>query len=106
MAAQIHNVSRFCVENRQIAWVMLAGTVVWGIFGYLKMPQRKDPDVPPKQAKVITQWPGASAEKVEQLVTRNIEKTIATNSSVSRIESISRTNVSEITITLSDNLKS
>ena len=105
MVAKVHNTSRFCVENRQIGWVLLAGTVLWGVFGYLKMPQRKDPDVPAKQAKVITQWPGASAEKVEQLVTRNIEKTIATNSNVSRIESNSRTSVSEITITLSNNLK-
>ena len=106
MIAKIHNTARFCVENRQIAWVLLLGTIAWGIFGYLKMPQRKDPDVPAKQAKVITQWPGASAEKVEQLVTRSIEKTIATNSNVSRVESVSRTNVSEITITLSNNLKS
>ncbi len=106
IVAKVHNTSRFCVENRQIAWVLLAGTVLWGIFGYLKMPQRKDPDVPPKVAKVITPWPGASAEKVEQLVTRNLERVIATNSTVSRIESVSRTNVSEITITLANNLKS
>jgi multidrug efflux pump subunit AcrB len=74
MIAKIHNTSRFCVEHRQIAWVLLVGTVLWGIFGYLKMPQRKDPDMPPKQAKVFTPWPGASAEKVEQLVTRIIER--------------------------------
>lgn len=106
MIDKIHNTARFCVETRQIAWVLLVGTVAWGIYGYLKMPQRKDPDVPPKQAKVITQWPGASAEKIEQLVTRDIEKTIASNSNISRIESVSRTNVSEITFTLSNNLSS
>ena len=106
MVAKVHYTSRFCVENRQIAWVLLAGTVLWCVFGYLKMPQRKDPDVPSKQAKVITPWPGANAEKLEQLVTRDLEKVSATNSNVSRIESVSRTNVSEITITLSNNLKS
>ncbi len=106
LIANMHNTSRFCLENRQIAWVLLIGTVVWGIYGYRSMPQRKDPDIPVKQAKVLTPWPGASAEKVEQLLTREIEKTIASNSNVSRIESVSRTNMSEITFTLSDRLKS
>src|SRR5262245_44207127 len=69
------------------------------------MPQRKDPDVPPKQAIVVTPWPGASAEKIEALVTRSVEKTIASNSNVSRIESVSRSHVSTVTFTLSNRLK-
>jgi multidrug efflux pump subunit AcrB len=100
-----HNTARFCVENRQITWVLLIGTVIWGIYGYTHMPQRKDPDVPPKQALVVTPWPGASAEKIEQLVTRSVEKTIASNSNVSRIESVSRSHVSTVTFTLSNRLK-
>ncbi len=97
-----HNISRFFVENPQIAWVLLAGTIAWGIYGYLNMPQRKDPDIPARQAMVITNWPGASAEKVEQLVTRTIEQTVASNSNIARIESVSRANVSYVTLTLSD----
>jgi multidrug efflux pump subunit AcrB len=99
-----HNTARFFVENRQIAWVLLIGTVIWGIYGYIKMPQRKDPDIPARQAMVVTSWPGASAEKVEQLVTRTIEETVASNSNIARIESISRANVSNVTLTLSDKL--
>ena len=102
---KVHNTSRFFVENRQIAWVLLLGTVIWGIFGYLNMPQRKDPDIPARQAMVITNWPGAGAEKVEQLVTRTIEQSIASNSNVARIESTSRANTSYVTLTLSDKLK-
>lgn len=103
--ASTHNTSRFFVENPQIAWVLLAGTVAWGIYGYLNMPQRKDPDIPARQALVITNWPGASAEKVEELVTRTVEEAVASNSNVARIESISRANVSYVTLTLSDKLK-
>lgn len=104
LVREVHNTSRFFVENRQIAWVLLAGTVAWGIYGYLNMPQRKDPDIPARQAMVITNWPGASAEKIEQLVTRQIEQTVASNSNIARIESISRANVSYVTLTLSDKL--
>ncbi len=102
--AGTHNISRFFVENPQIAWVLLVGTVAWGFYGYLNMPQRKDPDIPARQAMVITNWPGASAEKVEQLVTRTIEQTVASNSNIARIESISRANVSNVTLTLADKL--
>ena len=103
--AGIHNISRYSVENPHITWVLLIGTVVWGVYGYRNMPQRKDPDIPAKQAMVVTPWPGASAERVEELVTRAVERTIASNSSVSRIDSVSRGSVSTVTITLSDRLK-
>jgi multidrug efflux pump subunit AcrB len=99
------NLSRFFVENREIAWVALVATCVWGVYGYLTMPQRRDPDVPNKQAVVVTAWPGEAAEKVEQLVTKPIEKTIASNSSVARIESVSRSGVSIVTFTLSSHLR-
>jgi hypothetical protein len=68
------------------------------------MPQRKDPDIPVKQAMVVIPWPGANAERVEELVTRTVEKTIASNANVARIESVSRSNVSVITFTLSEDL--
>ena len=102
---ETRNFSRFCIENPHISWVLLLGTVVWGIYGYLHMPQRKDPDIPIKQAMVITPWPGASAEKVEDLVTRTVERTLASNASVARIEATSRSNVSVIIFSLADELE-
>ncbi|MBI4909971.1 MAG: efflux RND transporter permease subunit [Acidobacteria bacterium] len=103
--ANTHNLSRYFVESPHIAWVLLIGTCAWGLYGYLKMPQRKDPDIPIKQALVITPWPGASAERIELLVTRQVEQTLATNSKVAKIESTSRSNASFVTVTLADELK-
>src|SRR5262245_21228254 len=71
-----HNTARFFTETRHVAWVLLIGTIVWGIFGYMRMPQRKDPDIPIRQALALCPWPGASAEKIEQLVTRRIEEKV------------------------------
>jgi multidrug efflux pump subunit AcrB len=75
-----HNTARFFVENRPISWVMLAAVVAWGVYGYIHMPKRKDPDIPVRQALAVCPWPGVSAEKVEQMVTRKMEEKIAANS--------------------------
>lgn len=75
-----HNTARFFVENRAISWVLLAAVVAWGVYGYINMPKRKDPDIPVRQALALCPWPGVSAEKIEQTVTRKMEEKIATNS--------------------------
>lgn len=69
-----HNTARYFTENRQISWVLLLLVIAWGIYGYEKMPKRKDPDIPVKEAQAICAWPGVSADRVEQLVTRKIEQ--------------------------------
>src|SRR6202167_5039277 len=78
----IHNTSRYFVEHRQIAWASLIGVVLWGVYGYFSMPQRKDPEIPVRVAVPPCQWPGATAQEVEQLITRPIEQTIAQNKTI------------------------
>ncbi len=99
------NPSRFSIENPHITWVLLIGTVIWGVYGYLNMPQRKDPDIPLKMALIETNWPGASAERVEEQVTKRIETVLASNTKISKIESTSRSNVSIIIFAVNDDIK-
>jgi multidrug efflux pump subunit AcrB len=99
-AARTHNTARFFTETRQVAWVLLIGTVLWGVYGYAKMPQRKDPDIPVRQALALCPWPGASAEKIEQLITRRIEEKVAENVKVEKIESNTRTSITAVYMTL------
>src|SRR5262245_13838359 len=100
-----NNTAKFFVENRHIAWVLLIATALWGWYGYKSMPQRKDPEISTKVAAVLTPWNGADAEKVEQLVTKRIEETVAANSKVTKVESISRTNLSVVYVELDDRLQ-
>src|SRR6266516_271667 len=90
------SVARFFVENRHVSWVLLVGVIAWGIWAYLAMPKRKDPDIPVRQVAVVAPWPGQSAERVEQLVTRKIEEKIAQNIRVSEIKSRSRSALSVV----------
>ena len=91
-----HNTARFFTETRHVSWVLLIGTILWGVYGYVRMPQRKDPDIPPRQALALCPWPGASAEKIEQLVTRRIEEKVAENVKVEKIESNTRTGLTAV----------
>src|SRR5215831_14118152 len=106
-----HNTSRFFVEHRQVAWAALVAVIAWGIYGYFSMPQRKDPDIPVRVAVAACQWPGATAQEVEQLITRPIEQTIAENKTIHPagpgdygIRSISLPGVSFVYVQLSENV--
>ena len=77
-----HNVPRFFVEHPQVSWVLLVGVLVWGWFGYQSMPQRKDPDIPVRVAVAFCAWPGATAQQVEQFLTRPIEDAVAENKTI------------------------
>jgi multidrug efflux pump subunit AcrB len=97
-----HNLARFFTEQKHIAWVALGVSLVWGIYGLLQMPQRKDPDIPVRQAMVIVPWQGTSAEQVEQLVTRKVEQAIAQNQWANEIKSASRTGSAMVQFELSE----
>src|SRR5690349_25125190 len=99
------NTARFFVEKRHVSWVLLIAECLWGGYGYIKMPQRKDPEVQVRTAVALVPWPGASAEKVEQLVTKTVEEKVAANAKVTKIESISRTGLAVIYVELDENLK-
>ncbi len=90
------NTAKFFTETPQVSWVLLFVTLFWGVYAYTAMPKRKDPEVKVRKALAVCAWPGASAEEVEQQVTRKIEEKMAQNSRVETIESISRSNVSVV----------
>lgn len=111
LIAHTHNTSRFFVEHRQIAWAALLAVILWGIYGLVSMPQRKDPEIPVRVAVASCRWPGASAQQMEQQVTRQIEQTIAQNKTIqpprnSRwgIRSLSLAGVSFVYVQLSENV--
>lgn len=105
MIKKTRNTARFFTENPHISWVLLALTIAWGVFSYVKMPKRKDPEIPVRVAAAVLSWPGAAAESVEERVTRVVERKLAENSKIERIESTTRAGVAVVTILLDENVK-
>lgn len=94
--------SQFFVYKRPIAWTAFVATLAWGVFAYRAMPQRHDPIIPIRIATVVTLFPGAAAEKVEQEVTRKIEKRVAQSDKVEKVYSLSRQSLSVVFVELFD----
>src|SRR5262249_3540134 len=86
IVARAHNTARYLTDVAQVAWVALAFTILWGIYGYLQMPKVPEPVLEVRVVVATAAWPGAEAEKVEQLVTRRIEQQLAQNANIEKIE--------------------
>jgi multidrug efflux pump subunit AcrB len=104
LIAKGRNTARFFTENRHIAWIALLATIAWGAWGYARMAKAKDPTIELRLAVAACVWPGAEAEKVEQLVTRKIEQKLAENANVDRVESLSRTGVAIVYVYLKEDV--
>ncbi|HSE65479.1 MAG TPA: efflux RND transporter permease subunit, partial [Gemmatimonadales bacterium] len=100
--ATTHNTARYFTEQRQVSWVCLIGTVLWGIIGFFSMPQRKDPDIPVTIALAICRWPGIDAVRIEDRVVRRIEETVAENAHVETIRSTVRTGTAFVYVELKE----
>jgi multidrug efflux pump subunit AcrB len=97
--------SQFFVYKRPVAWTALVATLLWGYFAYRAMPQRHDPTIPIRMATIVSLYPGAEAEKVEQEVTRKIEKQVAQCGHVEKVYSLSRQSLSVVFVELFDSVK-
>ena len=83
------NLPRFALNKSPIVLAITLIFVVWGIHVFLTAPRREDPEFIIRDAVINTSWPGATAEKVEQLVTDKIEKTAANIKWIKRTKSTS-----------------
>ena len=87
-------------RNRHLLLLAIGGLIIAGISAYLTLPRLEDPRIVNRRATVITQLPGATAERVEALVTEELEKAIREVAEVKYIESTSRAGVSVISVEL------
>jgi heavy metal efflux system protein len=63
----------FALSNRFVVIALAAMLLAWGVISYRALPVEAYPDIADNYVTVITQWPGRSAEEVEQQVTVPIE---------------------------------
>ena len=98
------NIPKYSLENQKIIYFFLAVMLIGGIYSFFKLPKKEDSPFVIKQAVLVTQYPGATPQEVEKLVTEPIEREIQTMSDVFQIKSESYFGMSKISIELQPTL--
>ncbi len=88
------SLTELAIEKNRITYVVLFFVAVAGVAAYLGMPRDYDPGFTVRTALVLTFFPGASPERVEQLITDKLEKTIQEMPELDTVRSESATGVS------------
>src|SRR6516225_7659570 len=69
----IRSVVDFALNNRLLVLAAALLLFIWGIVSFHHLPVEAYPDVADNYVEIITQWPGSSAEQIEQQVTIPLE---------------------------------
>ncbi|WP_439102387.1 efflux RND transporter permease subunit [Congregibacter sp.] len=97
------SIGAYSVRTPVISWLVIVIMVAGGIYGFQKMGKLEDPAFTIKMAKIITQYPGASAKEVYDEVTYHLEDAIQKLPQLKRLKmSVSRPGLSDITIEFKD----
>jgi multidrug efflux pump subunit AcrB len=91
-------------RNRRLLALTVLLALVAGFSAWMTLPRREDPELTDRNAIVFTRYPGASAERVEALVTEKIEDELREIEEIRKLESSSRTGISVVAIELSDDI--
>lgn len=92
------SVAEWSMDKKVISWMMALILLIGGSISYLNLGQLEDPEFTIKQAMVITNYPGASPEQVEEEVTYPIENAIQSLPYVDFVQSISSNGLSQIIV--------
>ena len=90
------SIPRWSLENPAVVFLVMALFGAWGLYNYTGMSRREDPEIKVALALVITIYPGAGADKVEEQVTKKLEDAIESMSDLKSVQSTSRPNLSVV----------
>jgi len=99
------NLTRFAIVKNRITAITLLILLLSGISGYNKLSRNEDPGFIIRTALVVTYFPGASPERVEQLVTDKLEKSIQEIPELDFVRSESKTGVSLIYVNILESFR-
>ncbi|GGG87591.1 cation transporter [Parapedobacter pyrenivorans] len=101
----VQGIVSFSLKNTFLVFFFTALLVGVGIYSLIHTPVEAFPDVTNTRARIITQWPGRSAEEVEKLVTLPISKEVNTIPRKADVRSISLFGLSVVTVIFEDNVE-
>src|SRR5580658_4889610 len=98
----IRKVVDFALENRFLVLLGALGLFAWGAISFHQLPVEAYPDVADNYVEIITQWPGISAEQIEQQVTIPLEIVMNGMPHVTYLRSFSLFGLSDLKLIFDD----
>ena len=92
----------FSLENRFLVLAIALLLLIWGAISFHQLPVEAYPDVANNYVEIITQWPGISAEQIEQQVTVPLEIVMNGIPHVVHLRSFSLFGLSDIKLIFDD----
>lgn len=100
----VKNIVAFSLKNTFIVLFGVLLLLFGGIYSYIHTPIEAFPDVTNTRARIITQWPGRSAEEIEKFITLPISKEMNTIPNKAEVRSISLFGLSVVTVIFNDEI--
>ncbi|MBY5921131.1 efflux RND transporter permease subunit [Ferrimonas balearica] len=100
------NLATFAIRQRTFVLFFTVLCVVAGVYSYFDLGKLEDPTFTVKSAVVVTLYPGASAEEVEQLVTDKVESRFQEMGNLWKLRSLSQPGISTIFVDLKESVRS
>lgn len=92
-------------QNIRLLILTIVMLLAWGFSSFQALPRQEDPELISRIAVVQTAFPGASAERVEALVTTALEEELSEIEEIKVLDSDSRVGFSTVLVELVDSVK-
>src|ERR1700689_1628831 len=92
----------FSLENRFLVLAAAVVLFVWGAISFHQLPVEAYPDVADNYVEIVTQWPGISAEQMEQQISIPLEVVMNGIPHVTHLRSFSLFGLSDIKLVFDD----
>lgn len=102
MSENRFNLSALAVREKSVTLFLILLITVAGIIAFLKLGRAEDPPFTVKQFTVITAWPGATAQEMQDLVAEPIEKRMQELNWYDRTETYTRPGLAFSVVSLKD----
>src|ERR1700741_358514 len=98
----IQGLVNFALNNRILVLALAVLLFIWGAISFHNLPVEAYPDVANNYVEIITQWPGISAEQIEQQVSIPIEIVMNGIPHLPALRSFSLFGLSDVKLTFDD----
>jgi multidrug efflux pump subunit AcrB len=96
------DITHAAIQNNRVTLVALLVILVAGISAYYSMPRAEDPGFIIRTAQVVTYLPGASPQRVEELISDRLEEAIQEMPELDFVQSTSKTGVSVVAVNIKE----